>query len=783
MADKINLNKGNDNDDNNNAGNQSMVPSGGNQVGGSNNATGGGNDNNQGGKQALGKIEIAKMPANALSTEVKKPTDGGRVNGIDTGLACLISIAKYYNIPAEYRQLERAYVYEEGSVDTTTLVRAARDLKLKARAYSDLTEKDLDALVYPVLMRMKDGRSIVITTIRDNDIYIMDPVFSQEPVKADRYKLLGDWSGEAILFTSRYELASKLEKFGFKWFIPVISKYSKQLRNVLWISLILQLLGLASPFFVQNIIDKVLVHRASDALDILVLGMIVCTCFSTWIMSLRAYLFSNIASKMDVTLSSRLFKNITALPVKYFQKWQVGDVVSRIGELETLRSFLTGSSLTIILDIVFALLYFGVMFMYNRILCVLVLVMLPSFVILNLIVAPIFKRMINERFLIGAENRSFLIETITGIHTVKASSVEPHFIRRYEEMLARLVNASLAVINLANVANTIATFLYSMFKLLILWIGSYYVMEGEISVGELIAFQMIAGQLIAPVMRLINQWQYFQQVRVSMERLADIMDEETEPAFNPSRTTLPSLRGDIALEKLAFSYTPEGGKVLDNINVKIPAGMKVGIVGRSGSGKSTLTKLIQRLYLPDNGRILIDGVDIAQVEPAWLRRQIGVVLQDSMLFSGTIEENIRLACPNATHEDVVKAAKLAGADEFISQFPHGYETFVGERGSLLSGGQRQRLAIARALISDPRILIFDEATSALDYESENIIMNNIEPIAAGRTMLMIAHRLSTVRDCDAIIVIDKGRIVEAGSHEDLLQRNGAYTKLYQAQMA
>ena len=780
MADNDKLNKGNNPND------QAIVPSGGNQVGNVNNSNGnnGNNSNNSNGannsgKQALAKIDLAK----AVSTEVKKPTDGGRVNGIDTGLACLIAIAKYYNIPAEYRQLERAYVLEEGSVDMTTLVRAARDLKLKARAYDNLHEKDLKALVYPVLIRLKDNRCVVITTIRNGDIYIMDPVFSQDPVKVDRYKLLNDWTGDAILFTRRYELTRKLEKFGFRWFIPVISKYAPYLRSVLFLSLVLQLLGLAAPFFTQNIIDKVLVHRSSDALDILVTGMIVCTLFQNWIMSLRAYLFSNIASKMDVTLSSRLFKNITALPIKYFQKWQVGDVVSRIGELETLRSFLTGSSLTIILDLVFALVYFVVMFMYNRVLCALVLVMLPFFVVLNLIVAPIFKRMINDRFLIGAENRSFLIETITGIHTVKASSVEGNFIRRYEEILARLVKASIDVINLANVANTIATFLHSMFNLLILWVGSYYVMEGEISVGELIAFQMIAGQLIGPVMRLINQWQYFQQVRVSVDRLGDIMDEETEPAFNPSRTTLPSLRGDIALEKLAFSYSPESGKVLDNVNVKIPAGMKVGIVGRSGSGKSTLTKLIQRLYLPDNGRILIDGVDIAQVEPAWLRRQIGVVLQDSMLFSGTIEENIKIACPNANHEDVVRAAKLAGAEEFIEQLAHGYETFVGERGGLLSGGQRQRIAIARALISDPRILIFDEATSALDYESENVIMSNIEPIAKGRTMLMIAHRLSTVRDCDAIIVIEKGRIIEAGSHDELLKRNGAYTKLYQAQMA
>lgn len=752
---------------------KNLVPSGGNTP------------QPSGGKQALAKIDVAKVPADqanrSVSTDVK-PQDGGRVNGIDTGLACLIAIAKYYNIPAEYRQLERAYVLDEGSVDFTTIVRAARDLKLKARSYEGLTEADLERLVFPAMILMKSGRKIVITTIHDNDIYIMDPVFSQQPVKAERYKLLMDWTGDVILFTRRYELDKKHTKFGFKWFLPVISKYMPFLRSVLFMSLVLQLIGLASPFFVQNIIDKVLVHRSSDALDILVLGMIVCTFFQQWMTALRAYLFTNICSKMDVALSSRLFKNITALPLSYFQKWQTGDVVSRLGELQTLRNFITGSSLTIILDMVFAVIYFCVLFTYNVILSVIVLVMIPLFVILNLVVAPIFKRMINERFLIGAENRSFLIETITGINTVKATSVENNFIRRYEEMLARLVKSSFNVINLANIANAIGTFLFSMFNLVILWVGAYNVMEGTISVGELIAFQMIAGQLIAPIMRLINQWQYFQQIRVSMERLGDIMDEETEPAFNPSRTTLPALRGEIALEKLAFSYTPEGGKVLDNINVKIPAGMKVGIVGRSGSGKSTLTKLIQRLFLPEAGRILIDGVDIAQVEPAWLRRQIGVVLQDSKLFSGTIEENIKIACPNATHADVVKAAHMAGATEFIDNFQNGYETFVGERGSLLSGGQRQRIAIARALISDPRILIFDEATSALDYESENIIMQNIEPIAEGRTMIMIAHRLSTVRNCDAIIVIEKGRIVEAGSHDELLKRNGMYAKLYNSQM-
>lgn len=733
------------------------------------------------GKKDIYRGEYENIQALNIEYEAKQE-DGGVVNGIDTGLACLVAIAKYYNIPAEYRQLERAYVLREGSVDLNTLVRAARELKLKARKYEGLKEADLDKLVYPILIKLHSGRSVVITTIRDGNIYVMDPAFSQQPVKVDRYKLLMDWTGDAILFTRRYELDRKKTKFGFRWFVPVVSKYLPALRSVLFVSLLLQILGLSSPIFTQNIIDKVLVHRAADALDILVLGMVICTVFQNFMLGLRTYLFANITGKIDGVLSSRLYKNITSLPISYFQRWQVGDVVSRTGELETLRSFMTDASLMIILDIFFAVVYFIAMFFYSRVLSIVVLVMIPFFVLLNVIVAPIFKRLINDKFLIASENRSFLIETITGIHTVKAASVENHFIRRYEEMLARLVQASLNVVNLANVANSIGSFFFSIFNLVILWIGAYYVMEGEITVGELIAFQMIAGQLISPIMRLINQWQHFQQVRVSMDRLSDIMDEETEPTFNPSRTTLPSLRGDIALEKLTFSYSEEDGKVLENINIKIPAGMKVGIVGRSGSGKSTLTKLIQRLYLPDTGRILIDGVDIAQVEPAWLRRQIGVVLQDSKLFSGSIEENIRIASPNATHEEIVNAAKLAGADDFINQFQNGYDTFVGERGSLLSGGQRQRIAIARALLSNPRILIFDEATSALDYESENIIMNNIEPISHGRTMLMIAHRLSTVRSCDAIIVIDKGRIIEAGTHDELMKRNGVYAKLHQAQM-
>ena len=700
---------------------------------------------------------------------------------IDTGLNSLIIIAKHFGIPSDIRQLERAYSLEKGTVDTVTILRAAKDLKLKVRKLDNVESSKFKVLNFPAIVRLKNGNYVVVFGTDGERIAIIDPLLSANIIEADWNKFTENWSGEVILFTKRFTLNDKISKFELSWFIPSIIKYKKLLLQVLLISFILQLCGLAAPLFTQVIIDKVLVHRSLNTLDIMIIGMILIAVFQNWMTSLRSYIFNHTTNKIDVSLSSRMFKTIMALPMKFFQKWQVGEVVSRVGELENLRSFLTGSSLTLVLDLLFAIIYLGVMFFYSNTLSLVVMLMLPLFIILNVSIAPLYKKLINNKFLIGAENQSFLIETITGMRTVKSMTIERQFVRKYEEILAKYVNSVFSVINLTNIAGSIGGFLQQTFNLAILWVGAYYVMEQKITVGELIAFQMMAGQLIAPIMRIISTWQYFQQARVSVERLGDIMNEETEPAFNPNRTTLPNINGEIVLDKVSFRYNPEGKPVLQNINLAIPAGIKVGIVGKSGSGKSTLTQLIQRLYLPESGRILIDGVDIAQVEPAWLRRQVGVVLQENFLFGGTIEENIAIAAPNATKEQIINAAKMAGADEFIDQMQHKYDTFVGERGSLLSGGQKQRISIARALLTDPKILIFDEATSALDYESEKIIMDNLEKITQGRTTLMIAHRLSTVKSCEAIIVMDKGNIVEVGTHEQLIKANGYYYNLYATQ--
>ncbi|MBR4694695.1 MAG: type I secretion system permease/ATPase [Selenomonadaceae bacterium] len=703
---------------------------------------------------------------------------------LDTALACLVQIAGHFSIPADYRQLERAYVVDANAVDTVTLLRATRELGLKARKFDGVDAARLMRMPMPAVCRLEPGNYVVVLGGNEEQVVIFDPLHPEGrlAVKPESFQKL--WSGEVVLFTKRFhveKLTDKVEGFGFSWFIPVVMKYKTLLLKVLFISLLLQLFGLLTPLFTQFIIDKVLVHHSLNTMDVLIIGMIGVALFNNWMLALRSYLFINTTNKIDVVLSSHLFRKISELPVKYFDKWQVGDVVSRMGELETIRGFLTGSALTVVLDVVFAIVYIVVMFIYSDQLSYIVWVTIPIYVLLNAFIAPIYKRRINERFLLNAEQQSFLIETVTGVRTVKTMGMEHSFVERYEEVLSRFLKSALGVLNVANVAGSIGMFLQQAFHLAILWIGAYNVMDDKLSVGELIAFQMLAGQVIAPILRLVNMWQQFQGVRVSMSRLGDIMNEKSEPAFNPNRTTLPSLKGEIIFDNVNFRYKADSKNVLSDVKLRIPAGARVGIVGHSGCGKSTLTKLIQRLYVPDSGRVLIDGVDISQVETAWLRRQIGIVLHENFLFAGTIKENISIAMPNIGDEAVMTAADLSGTDEFVREMPHKYETFVGERGSLLSGGQRQRVSIARALLLDPRILILDEATSALDTESEQHILQNLDRIAKGRTTIMIAHRLSTVKNCDFIVAMDKGRIMEIGTHKQLMEHKGYYYHLYASQ--
>ena len=567
-------------------------------------------------------------------------------------------------------------------------------------------------------------------------------------------------------------------RFDLSWFWDAIRKYRGILYEVLLASFVIQLFALATPMIFQVVIDKVLVHRGISTLEVMVAGLALIALFEAVLSGLRTYLFSHTSNRIDVELGARAFNHLLRLPLAYFETRRVGDSVARIRELETIRQFITSSSITLVLDLAFCAVFLSVMFIYSAILAWIVVAALPIYAFLSIAVTPAFRRKLDEKFRRGSENQAFLVESVTGIETVKAMAVEPQMQRHWEEQLAAYVKTSFSASQVGNWASQGANLLNKSVSALTLFIGAGLVIDNKLTVGELVAFNMLAGQVNSPVLRLVQVWQDFHQVRLSVERLGDILNSPVEVATASSHTSETQIKGAIDFEHVIFRYGPKSPPVLRDVSLSIPAGQVVGIVGRSGSGKSTIAKLAQRLYLPEHGRILIDGIDVTTMDPSWLRRQIGVVLQENILFNRSVRENIALADPTLPMEQVIAAAELAGAHDFICKMPKGYDTSIGERGVSLSGGQRQRIAIARALITDPRILIFDEATSALDYESESIIQANMREIVKGRTVLIIAHRLSAVRHAHRILTIDNGLIVEDGPHDVLISKGGRYAKLH-----
>ncbi|TIW67131.1 MAG: type I secretion system permease/ATPase, partial [Mesorhizobium sp.] len=695
----------------------------------------------------------------------------------DSGLIALAILLRCHGIAADPDQIRHRM--GAARVGVTEVLRCAKDFGLKAQAQRTKWNR-LAVTPLPGIAVLRDGGFLILGKVVDDKLLVQRPS-SPQPITMTQADLEAIWDGDIILMTRRAPLTDLSRRFDISWFLGAVHKYRHLLSEVLVASFFLQVFALLSPLFFQVIIDKVLVHRSMSTLDVLVTGLVALTVFETVLGTLRVYLFAHTTNRIDVELGARLFRHLLALPIAYFQTRRVGDSVARVRELENIRQFLTSSALTLVIDLVFTVVFLAVMFYYTTSLTLIVLASFPFYIGISAGAAPLFRRRLDEKFDRGSENQAFLVETVTGVETLKAMAVEPQMQRRWEEQLAAYVTASFRVLSLNNTASQAVQLINKLVVAATLYFGAKLVIGGDLTVGELVAFNMLASRVSMPVLRLAQIWQDFHQARLSIDRLGDILNTIPEPSLNPGRATLPAIRGQVTFEHATFRYRVDGPEVLHDVSFSVEPGQVIGIVGSSGSGKSTIAKLIQRLYVPESGRVLVDGVDLAMVDLTWLRRQIGVVLQENVLFNRSIRENIALADPAMPMERVVAAASLAGAHDFILELPEGYDTIVGERGSSLSGGQRQRVAIARALITDPRILILDEATSALDYESERAIQQNMTRISAGRTVFVIAHRLSTVRHANRIITIEHGRIVEDGTHDDLIRSNGRYANLHYLQ--
>ena len=578
--------------------------------------------------------------------------------------------------------------------------------------------------------------------------------------------------------------ATPEQRFGFAWFWPALQRYRGILTQVLIASFVVQLFSLANPLLIQVIIDKVINQRSLDTLQVLGFALVVVTLMEGLIGALRTFLFSETTNRIDLRLGAEVIDHLLRLPLNYFDRRPVGELGTRIAELEKIRNFLTGQALTTLLDTAFSVIYIAVMLIYSWLLTLIALCVLPIQIGLTVLGAPLFRRQYRDAAQENARTQSHLVEVLTGIQTVKAQNVEMISRWKWQDLYGKYISRSFEKTITGTALSETSQVLQKLSQLLVLWVGASLVLSGDMTLGQLIAFRIISGYVTQPLLRLSSIWQSIQELKVSFERLADVVDtpEESDEA-DKQKIPLPPIAGEVRFDDLCFSFTPQGTQVLRHIDLTIPAGTFVGVVGQSGSGKSTLTKMLARLYSPGSGRILIDHYDIDKVELYSLRRQIGIVPQEPLLFTGTVAENIALTDPDASSDSIVQAARLACAHDFIMELPAGYSSNVGERGAGLSGGQRQRLALARTLLSQPRLLVLDEATSALDYDTERRVCDNLVDNLKHCTVFFITHRLSTIRRADLIVMLHEGAVVETGTHDELMERRGRYYALYRQQEA
>jgi subfamily B ATP-binding cassette protein HlyB/CyaB len=694
---------------------------------------------------------------------------------METGLVSIEVVSKMHAAGIDIPAVKRRY-FVEGELRPEEILRILRDHGMRSRLKKLRSMADLTKYPTPSIVKFQDGTYHVLIGKKNDKIFIFDCVEKKiSEVTTETFQ--ASWAGEAIAIYPRF---TKTEFYlNVRWLFKEFLKHRPAFTAVILSSFFIQLFGLVTPLFIQVIIDKVLAHHALTTLEVVAGAFMIVLLFDMVLNLMRNYLLYHTANKIDASLGAKVYRHLLSLPFRYFEVRKVGNIIARVRELENLRQFMTNISLTVLLDTIFSVLFIAIMALYSSYLTLVALLFVVAIALISFIATPMIKARLDEKFQKGAAAQSFLVESITGVQTVKSLAIEGRMIKDWENNLGDYILSAFKLSNVGNVAVSSSQMLQKMMTLAVIYFGVSLVFDGKLSVGQLIAFQMFASQLSGPILRLVHMWQDFQQAKLSLDRIADII--HTPPEVVGGAITVSELKGDITARDIAFRYAPDGPLVLDGVSFNIDAGMMVGIVGRSGSGKSTVAKLIQRLYLPVEGSLMIDGVDIRHLDPLFLRYRTGIVLQECFLFSGTIKENIAMAAPDASMERVIHASRIAGAHEFISEMPMGYDTYVEERGSSLSGGQKQRIAIARALITNPGILIFDEATSALDYESERVIQKNLNLIRKGRTVIFIAHRLSVMRDCDLVIVLDRGKTVETGNHASLMKQDGLYSYLYRQQ--
>ncbi|MBE9256411.1 MULTISPECIES: peptidase domain-containing ABC transporter [Dolichospermum] len=706
---------------------------------------------------------------------------------LDATLACFQMLSKHLEMPFRkevVRRILNDQIKRQGSISFQVCAYLSELIGLKSQLV-DVPAVSINRIPTPALIRYRDSFA-VLYAVDGKTVVLGLP--SQGIINCQISQLVEELETDdanlqpqvRVLLLSATKETPK-ERFGLSWFVPYLSRYRRVLIEVFIASFFVQLAALANPLVIQLIIDKVIVQNSISTLNILGVLLLAVGVFEAVLTTLRTYLFVDTTNRIDMSLGSQIIDHLLRLPLRYFDKRPVGELSTRINELENIRQFLTGTALTVVLDALFSVVYIVVMLFYSWQLTLVGLGTIPLFVVVTLVAAPTVSRQLRTKAERNAETQSYLVEVMSGIQTVKAQNIELRSRFSWQNKYAKFVAAGFKTVLTSTLANSTSQFLSKLSSLLVLWVGAYLVLKGELTLGELIAFRIISSYVTTPILRLAQIWQNFQETGLSLERLGDIVDTPQEAEIDRNNISLPAISGAVKYENVSFRFAASGPLQLSNVSVEFAAGKFVGIVGQSGSGKSTMMKLLLRLYDAESGRILVDGYDIAKVELYSLRRQIGVVPQDTLLFDGTVQENIALTNPDATTEEIIEAAQIAVAHEFIMTLPNGYNTRVGERGSALSGGQRQRIAIARSVLQRPKILVLDEATSALDYPTERQICLNLARAFKGNTVFFITHRLNTVSNADTIVVMDNSRMIEQGSHQELMAAKGHYFYLYQQQ--